>query len=171
MASYDLAFEWLMDNEDERRQYAIVPDDPPGAHAISGINSASFPTDFEAIAAIAQSQRGPSIKRFYQLHFWNIWLDQISSDEVAKRVNDAGVNMGGETAVKLLQIALENAAGISLGVDGVWGPRTLQAVNNCQPDLLSAAFRAARVAHYREIVLKNPAKVKFLKNWEARAGK
>jgi lysozyme family protein len=177
MASFEIAYEWMMDNEDAGRKYALVPDDPPGAHAISGINSAAFPNDFEMIAAKPQAERGQWVKLFYHVRFWSptpscpTWYAQLLSDEVAKRVFDAAVNMGEGTAVKLLQTAIEAAAGISIGVDGEWGPATLHGANNCNPDMLSAAFRRARVAHYREIVLKNPAKGKFLDNWLARAGK
>lgn len=171
MASFETAFNWMMDNEDSQRNYALIPDDPPGAHVISGINSAAYPSEFAAIATIAQAERAPAIQAFYQKEFWNTWLNQLTSDEVTKRVFDAAVNMGPGTAVKLLQTATEAAAGIALGVDGDWGPATLHSANNCNSDMLSAAFRSARVQHYREIVLKNPAKAKFLKGWLVRAGK
>ena len=32
MSSFDVAFQFLMDNEDAARAYAVVPDAPPGAH-------------------------------------------------------------------------------------------------------------------------------------------
>ena len=49
MSDFSVCFEWMMDNEDARRAYAQVPDAPPGAFAISGINSAAFPIDFADI--------------------------------------------------------------------------------------------------------------------------
>jgi lysozyme family protein len=171
MASFEIAYEWLMDNEDPERKYALVPDAPPGAHAISGINSAAYPSQFAAIAALPQAEREPKVKDFYQTIFWSHWYDQLTYDDVAKRAFDAAVNMGAGTAVKLLQTAIEAVTGITIGVDGDWGPMTLQAANNCNSDMLSAAFRRARVAHYREIVLKNPADAKYLDNWLIRAGK
>lgn len=171
MASFDIAFEWLMDNEDAKREYAEVPDAPPGAHVISGINDSKFPNQFDVIATLPQAQRGPAVKAFYDGIFWNPWFGQLISDEVAKRVFDAAVNMGEGTAVKLLQTAIEAAAGISLGVDGEWGPATLHGANNCNPDMLAAAFRNVRSQHYREIVLNNPADAKYLNGWLARASK
>ena len=170
MADFQTCYDWMLDNEDARRAYAQIPDAPPGAFAISGINSKSFPSDFAAIVAINQAKRGPSIFRFYQLHFWNSWFDQLLSDEIAKRVFDAAVNMGAGTAVKLLQIAI-NALGGSLTIDGTWGPATLAAANGSDPTALYQAFITARENHYREIVQKNPADTKYLPEWLARAGK
>ncbi len=170
MASFEIAYEWIMNNEDARRAYAQVPDAPPGAFAISGINSAAFPSDFAAIEAIPQAQRGPSIKRFYEVHFWNNWFSQLLSDDLAKRVFDAAVNMGAGTAIRLLQTAA-NALGGALTVDGGWGTLTLTAANSANPAALIAAFIEAREDHYREIVRNNPADEKYLEEWLARAGK
>ena len=159
-----------MESEDPQRKYAEVPDAPPGAFAISGINSAAFPSDFAAIEAIPQAQRGPSIKRFYEVHFWNNWFSQLLSDDLAKRVFDAAVNMGAGTAIRLLQTAA-NALGGALTVDGGWGTLTLTAANSANPAALIAAFIEAREDHYREIVRNNPADEKYLEEWLARAGK
>ncbi len=170
MADFQTCFEWMLDNEDARRAYARVPDAPPGAFAISGINSAAFPSDFAAIEAIPQAQRGPSIKRFYEVHFWNNWFSQLLSDDLAKRVFDAAVNMGAGTAIRLLQTAA-NALGGALTVDGGWGTLTLTAANSANSAALIATFIEAREDHYREIVRNNPADEKYLEEWLARAGK
>ncbi len=170
MSDFGICFEWMMDNEDARRAYAQVPDAPPGAFAISGINSHAFPTDFAAIAAISQAQRGPSIKRFYALHFWNTWFQQLLSDDVAKRVFDEAVNAGAGAAVRVLQTAI-NALGGALTVDGGWGTLTLTAANGLNPETLYRAFITAREDHYRAIVQNNPADAKYLEIWLARAGK
>ena len=170
MAVFQIAYNWMMDNEDARRAYAQVPDAPPGAFAISGINSAAFPIDFADIKVIPQAQRGPAVQRFYQVNFWNRWFDKLLSDDVAKRVFDAAVNMGAGTAVKLLQTAI-NALGAAFTVDGGWGPMTLAGANAANPEALVAAFIEARENHYRAIVQKNPADTQYLQNWLARAGK
>lgn len=165
MASFDVAFNWMMNNEDSKREYALVPDAPAGAHAISGINSAAFPLDFSFIAQISQAQRGTVVESFYRSQFWNTWFDQLNYDEVAKRVFDTAVNMGPGTAVKLLQQAI----GPAVARDGEWGPATLSAANSMPPDALVAAFRRARICHYSVIAENNPADEKFLAQWEARA--
>lgn len=171
MASFDVAFQWTMDFEDPERAYKAVPDAPSGAHAISGINSAAFPSDFARINVIPQAERAPAVESFYRLRFWSPWLEQIQSDEVAKRVFDSEFNMGEGTGVKLLQMAVENVSGVSMGVDGLWGPATLHGANTCDPDMLCSAFRTVRQQHYRNIVLKNPADARYLEGWLARAGK
>ena len=162
MSDFSVCFSWMMDNEDRGRKYKTVPDAPPGAQAISGINSAAFPDDFKKINAIPQAKRGPAVQSFYRENFWNKWFDQIESDEVAKRVFDAAVNMGPGTAVKLLQ----EAAGCP--VDGLWGPDTLAAVN-AEGDALIDVFKQERSAHYQDIVLNDPEDAPYLGAWLARA--
>ena len=166
--SFDTDYTFLMNNEDRSQSHAIVPDAPPGAHAISGINSAAFPTDFANIAAIPQSQRGPAVEQFYKTHFWNSWMNQISSDDVAERLLDAGVNMGLKTAVKLIQTAVTNL-GNTVVIDGGFGPGTLAAVNSCDPTALVAEFRSLRIAHYEAIVASNPEDAQYEAQWLKRA--
>lgn len=166
--SFDIDYTFMMNNEDRSQSHAIVPDAPPGAHAISGINSAAFPTEFAAIAAISQSQRGPAVKQFYLTHFWNKWMNQITSDDVAERLLDAGVNMGLGMAVKLLQTAVSNL-GHSVTIDGGFGPNTLAAINACDPSALVAAFQVVRIAHYEAIVAANPNDSQYETQWIARA--
>ena len=59
MSNWTTAYNWMLDNEDAEREYKVVPDAPPGAFAISGINSAAFPDEFDAIAKLMISERGP----------------------------------------------------------------------------------------------------------------
>jgi lysozyme family protein len=162
----------MLSNEDPAHAYAVVPDAPPGAHAISGINSAAFPSQFEAIEALQQNQRGPAVQNFYQTQFWNKWFAQLVSDEVAKRVFDASVNMGPGTAVNLLQQAVNDSSPATvLNEDGQWGPKTVGAANACDPVALVTAFKGARAFHYECIVKANPADEKYLAGWLARAEK
>ena len=163
MADFEVAYNWMMDNEDAGRNYATVPD--TGGEAISGINSAAYPMDFARIDAVSQAERGVYVGHFYQLAFWNKWYEQLTSDEVAKRVFDAAVNMGPETACKLVQ---EAAGAVP---DGTWGPDTVAAINKCDPANLVTAFRQDRISHYQRIVAANPADAKYLAAWTARASK
>ena len=158
MASFDVCFDWTMGFEDPERECLTIPDAPPGVFAISGINSHAFPTDFATINSIARAQRFPSVKRFYQVHFWNSYFAQLASDEVAKRVFDAAVNMGPGIAVRLLQEAIPTQ------VDCAWGIITLGAANNCDEAVLVKAFRTVRADYYRKIG--NP---KYIAGWPKRA--
>jgi len=177
MADWNTAFNWMMDNEDASRACKTVPDaGPAGAgpcFAISGINSAAWPTQFAAIEAISQDERGPAVQEFYHDNFWNNSLAQVASDDVCKRVFDFAVNGSTHQAVQCLQQALNsmNGSGTPLQEDGGWGPMTLAAVNAANADALVAAFKAQRAAHYRAIVAANPARAPFLTGWIARAEK
>jgi lysozyme family protein len=171
---FEDAYNFMMDNEDYPRQYKTVPDAPPGAFAISGINSASYPAQFNAINAIPQAQRGPAIEQFYKTIFWNHWLEQLISVELAKRVFDTSVNMGPHMAVKLLQTAINSVVPSAVTVDGTWGPNTLahaNAIPATGPINVVDAFRSVREQHYKDIVAKNPDDQKYLKGWLARASK
>lgn len=154
MADWNVCFNWMMDNEDRQRRYQTVPDPPPGAQAISGINSHSYPEAFAQIDALPQSERGSQVEHFYRVTFWNKWFDQLTSDDLAKRVLDAAVNMGPVTAVRILQQA------IGATIDGTWGPDTVAKANaddNAVPE-----FQIQRLAHYQQIVQNDPSKAQFL---------
>ena len=148
MSNWNTCYNWMMDNEDRARQCKIVPDPvsprlndgmteiekqteiekAKNAQAISGINSYFYPVDFARIAAVPAEQRPPLVQSFYKFEFWNAWFDRLNSDEVAKRVLDASVNMGKGTGVKLLQRAINSSVNPDaprLDVDGKWGPGTV----------------------------------------------
>lgn len=169
MADFDTCFDWFEHFEDPENLHATVPDRPPGAHAISGINSAAWPVQFAAINAIPQSQRGPAVRAFYLAYFWNRWFGAISSNEVINRVLDMGVNGGEGTAIKLLQQAIPEAGGPAVDVDGALGPNTVAAANGCNEGELVTAYKAARCQHYRDLVDRNPELEPDLREWLARA--
>lgn len=171
MADFPTCFAWVMTSEDPTYSYKATSDAPPGAFVISGINSKKFPIDFQTITAIPQANRGFAIRNFYEWNFWNKWLAQLQSNEVAKRVMDADVNEGPHSGVYGLQVAIEVVSGLPEAKDGVWGPITLEGANNCNPDMLAAAFRQARSDAYRELVKANPVLEKYLAGWLARAGR
>lgn len=171
MSDFPTCFDWMMDNEDPQREYETVPDAPPGAFSISGINSHAFPAQFEAINAIPQAQRGPSIQSFYLTEFWNQWFQQLATNDVAKRVFDEAVNGGAETAVRILQVAINTLITEPIAIDGGWGSNTVAAANGCDQASLTKSFIAVRCAHYRSIAAANPNLAKYLPEWLERAEK
>jgi len=174
MADWNTAYNWMMDNEDSQRACAEVPDAPPGAFAISGVNSASWPTEYAAIAAVPQADREPLVQQFYENHFWNQWFAQVLSDDVCMRVFDFAVNGGSGPSVRCLQQAVNSLlppGATPIAEDGGWGPATLGATNAADPVALVPAFQAQRVAHYQAIVAANPAQAQYLNAWTARANK
>ena len=161
MASFDVCYDFMIDNEDPKREYAIVPD--AGGMAISGINSKAWPTAFEEIANLDVADRPVKVEAFYRGAFWETEYEQLTSDEIAKRVFDASVNMGKFRAIVLLQRACH------LRENGLWG-KTLVAGANAIADVVPA-FKKARCDYYRAIVAKNPADAKYLQAWLERAMK
>lgn len=178
MASYDVAYRWMMSFEDPEFLFKKVPDAPDiyttdpssptgtrvriGAYAISGINSHSYPAQFSHIESIPQAQRAAAVENFYELMFWNKWYDQIVSDEVAKRVFQFAVNRGPETAVEVLQQAVNALGGAQIDDDGDWGPITVAAVNNQNSAMLVNSLQAQMLGSYQSVVDKDPAKAKYL---------
>lgn len=135
---------------------------------LAGSTPGHGPAQFASVAALPQGARAAAVQAFYQSQYWNNWLAQLASDDLAKRVFDFGVNAGAGTSVKVLQQAL-NTMGGSLTVDGGWGPMTLAAANAADQAALVQAFIAARAAHYRAIVAASPGDAAYLNGWLARA--
>jgi lysozyme family protein len=168
LSDFQIALVWTLDFEDPRRLYATVKD--VGGYAISGINSAAFPQDFAAINAMTHADRIPAVAAFYQKNFWNQWLAQLESDEIAKRVFDASVNMGAVTAVKLLQGAINASLDDPpIAEDGAWGPITVKEANYRTAATLVGDFQRFRASHYQAIVAANPSDAIYLPAWIARA--
>jgi hypothetical protein len=174
MADWNIAYNWMMDNEDALRTGAQVPDAPLGAFAIGGINSVTWPEAFATIAALPQGEREPSVRQFHENHFWNMWYEQLESDEVSKRVFDFAVSDGSSTSVRCLQQALNHLSPPDHALlvdDGSWGPITLDAANRADPVALVEAFKAQRIAHCQAVVAADPGKRRYLAAWLARAEK
>ena len=173
MADFNIAFQWMIHNEDSTLACAVVPDPCPKnvagpCYAISGINSGAWSADFAKIAALPQANRLQAVQAFYQANYWNTWLAQIDSDELAKRVFDFAVNAGSGTSVKTLQTAI-NSLGGTLTVDGGWGPKTVAAANAADPVQLVAAFTAARVAYYQALAAPGTEDASYVHAWLGRA--
>lgn len=167
MSQFPPALNFLLDNEDRNREYAIVPD--PGGNAIAGINSRSWPTAYANIARMPQVQRAPAVANFYQTEYWNVMqLGGLDSQDLANRVLDCGVNCGLYTATRMLQTAA-NSLGANLDVDGILGPVSREAINRIDPERMLAAYRVARIAHYEKIAELHPEDGVYLPAWTARA--
>jgi hypothetical protein len=177
MADWDTAYNWMMDNEDEARAFAQVPDPCPKGvagpcYAIGGVNSGAWPEEFAAIAAAAPEDRQALIQQFYQNHFWSQWHEQLNSDDLCKRVFDFAVNGGSGASVRCLQRAVNGLAAPGadpIAEDGGWGPATLSTANAADPVALVAAFQHARVAFYQSLAAADPDKQRYLNGWTARA--
>lgn len=168
MAQFPPALDYILNNEDRNREYAIVSD--RGGEAIAGINSRSWPTAFVNIARLPQAQRGAAVANFYLTEFWNVMrLGGLESQDVANRVMDEGVNAGPYTATRMLQEAVNQAQRWDVSIDGILGPDSLTAVNDADQEKLLAIYRTLRIQRYEKIVKLRPDDAQYLPAWEARA--
>jgi lysozyme family protein len=103
------------------------------------------------------------VRDFYKSEFW----DRIQGDQlnpvVASSIFNFAVNAGVSVASKLAQICVKTAP------DGVIGPKSIQALNNMNEELFVASYALAKIARYRDIVMRDRSQIKFLLGWLNRA--
>lgn len=102
---------------------------------------------------------------YYAANYWKSGYSQITSQAVANKLFDMGVLFGVGTAVRMLQLALFQ---FGLTVDGIFGPLTLSAVNQTEPDSLIMAMQSSFVTHIFNIAKNDPTQRQFLKGWANR---
>jgi lysozyme family protein len=83
---------------------------------------------------------------------------------------DAVVNLGQSRAVEILQRALNTYAMTKgwVSVDGILGPRTLDALRTVDYKSFCHTFALQRISYYRKKVLENPKKKKYFFGWVIR---
>lgn len=100
------------------------------------------------------------VRDFYRANFWDaVKGDYILHQSVAESLFDFAVNAGAKTAIKLAQIV----GGVAS--DGDIGPRTLEALNVLDEGAFRIAYALAKIARYRDIVMKDRSQGKFLLGW------
>jgi len=164
MGDYNIAFSFLMDDEDRRRS-GVVTDEPNGGKARFGINSIAHP---EVPPAFYQADAESALeyaKSFYFTDYWTqIAGSLILDQDVANKYLDLAVNMGVPQTTKLVQ----RAAGVN--DDGIPGPQTLKAINASVADVLLAGIRAGAAKFYQDLYNSNPEKyANDVKGWLVRA--
>ena len=101
----------------------------------------------------------------YKKYFWDVFsLDDIEENEKAFLIFDAAVNHGVKGSAKLTQKAL-NDCGFNLVIDGIYGRKTKQALQECPVENFVKAFQEKRSSLYKAIVKKNPSQEVFLAGW------
>ena len=99
------------------------------------------------------------VRDFYKRHFWDdIRGDEITHQAVASDIFNFYVNAGG-AALKLAQLV------VGATPDGVFGPRTVAALNAADPERFVLAYALAKIARYRDIVTRDRSQLKFLLGW------
>lgn len=115
--------------------------------------------------AIKNKKLDGLVADFYLDFFWRpLKCGDLENQLVAGEVFDTAVNMGPKVAAKFLQESA-NILGQSLELDGVIGPKTIAAVNACDPDDLLRLLNLMQGARYLEIVRRDPGQRVFIRGW------
>ena len=90
-------------------------------------------------------------------------LDRIRDPDVLALAFDCAVNHGAPRVVRWIQKI------VGVIDDGVMGPRTAAAIDNCDPRTLYRRLIARRIEFYGEIINRNHAQAVFALGWLRRA--
>jgi len=152
MASFKLAIPRVLNNEGG---YVNNPADP-GGETKFGISKRQYPDlDIKNLTL-------ESAMEIYRRDYWDEAWEALPQD-VATKLLDMAVNMGRETAVKIVQ----QAAGVT--ADGKFGVATISAIMGKNPARLLNEIRARAAVHYAKLVQSNPKLEGFLLGWMRRA--
>jgi lysozyme family protein len=114
-------------------------------------------------------------REIYRRHYWErSGADRIVDQRVATKVFDIAVNLGvmrrGTDAAELLQRAVNVVRfGRPIAVDGIIGPRTIEAANLCEPDRLLDAIKMEQRHYYLSLIARDPSQERFRIGWLRRA--
>ena len=155
MAEFEIAIERTLQWEGG---YSTDPHDP-GGETLFGISRKMHPEwsgwsrvdelkkhfSGSGLTGVLNADGGlrESAKQFYEENFWD--YDEIDSQVVANKVFDLGVNLGEHTAVKMLQQC------VGVKDDGIFGNKTLEAVNGCNGAVLLEKYEGTADTYYRSL--------------------
>ena len=153
MANFELAVSKTIFKEGGGKLHKVVGDS--GGETKYGISKKAYPNlDIGKLDEVVA-------KQIYKNDYWDkVKGDLIQSQQIAEEIFDCAVNMGVKSAVKLLQ--LTNPVLIA---DGVFGLKTLEAVNSSTPETLMPLYKLIRIARYAAICSKDRTQNKFLLGW------
>jgi lysozyme family protein len=107
-------------------------------------------------------------KEYYKVYFWDVLAcEQIQSNKVQLILFDTAINMGVQSAIRILQKSLRIFAPIT--VDGIAGPQTTSILSVAQANagnlaILIDAFLTIRKQTYIDISIKRNDRT-FLRGW------
>jgi lysozyme family protein len=100
-----------------------------------------------------------TVRDFYKLHFWDdIKGDQIINQAIASDIFNFYVNTGRPAKV-LAQLV------VGATPDGAFGSRTVQALNEADPEKFVLSYAIAKITRYRDIVQRDRTQLKFIMGW------
>lgn len=147
-------------------RYLLRRGDLDGDGVLDGDLDGDGDVDIDDIKAVEAADA----KALYNSGFWTPnRLYQVPNQAIATKVFDMAVNMGSKQAWRITQRACNRFEEIQLEVDGIVGPKTLDAVNNlASPELLDV-LREQQLAFYERLVNNKPDLAVFMTGWTNRA--
>lgn len=166
MADYEPAFNRLLEHEGG---YTVDHAGPTKYGITLRVLDVDIDGDGDIDASDISALTPADAKEFYHRHWWmNYRYYAITNQEIATKVLDLSVNMGPKQAHRLVQRALRSCD-FNVIEDGYIGPKTLDAINDANPNELLAAIRSEAAGFYRLIAEKQPNYRRYLIGWLNRA--
>lgn len=164
MADFFKALHFVLENEGG---YSNVKEDK-GGETNFGITQATLNRFNRANPKLGLPDRVKAlsirdVEQIYRKDYWK--FDGIIDQPIATKLFDMSVNMGINTAVKIIQRV------VGVPVDGLCGPMTIQAINDDDADILMLDLVEACIKLYEEIITRDPSQEKFRRGWIRRAKK
>ncbi len=157
------ALDYVLELEGE---FSNHPDDSGGKTKYGITEELARAAGYEGKMKELTKQQAAEIYREY---YWlNYNYDQLAPKAIAIEVFEQAVNCGPTTANRHLQQSynLIVPPTEAIATDGVVGPSTLQAVNNCQyPQALLKLLNIFQGRYYIELVKQNQTYKKFIRGW------
>jgi lysozyme family protein len=171
----DFPYTFLSDMQFVLKWEGGLTDDPddPGGRTNKGITQREYDNYRKQTGLPIQDVAQISDDEVYEIYYNNFWkatkCDGLPSP-LRLVVFDTAVNMGVGTSIKLLQQALNEflVQGKKLLVDGIIGPKTLEAAQTMNSKAVAKKMLELRLYRYCDIVKSSPKLVKFLKGWVRR---
>lgn len=158
MADFEIAFQRLV--VDERFALSNHKTDRGGL-TFCGITRKNYP-NWPGWSVIDRGETPSleSVRQFYREEFWDrLHLGEITSQAVAGSLLSFHVVTSSKAATLLAQ------AVVGATPDGVIGPKTIAAINAMDPKLFVAMYALAKIARYRDIVMRDRSQIANLLGW------
>ncbi|NDC49182.1 MAG: hypothetical protein EBZ61_08930 [Micrococcales bacterium] len=145
--------------------YKLPSGDMGGTYEVAGINDKFHPGEARRLANLPPEQREIEAAKYIRKYTAPI-VDKMP-EQMQAFVQDLAFNRGAGGATKYIQQGL-NSLGQKVSVDGVLGPKTLQAIGTVQPSALMKAASQAQLQDEYARARTNPERRKFLQGLENR---
>jgi lysozyme family protein len=176
MATYDHAYDDLMKHEGSKKWgwYSNDKSDH-GGETLAGITRKNFP-NWPGWVVMDSYKSKPGwprnweqdqllwalIKQFYQSNFWAPIYARITDEDKASHIFSLAVNSGVYQGHKLIQRMFQ------LQEDGVFGSKTLAAVNSDTTEDFHLRLKTVVGHFYDDLAKKDPTQAKFEHSWHSR---